>query len=371
VLAGSLTETQSGAWYVSFGHGGRLVVTRSLTALLALAALTFAVPRPDAPVGLKGQALVDYINAQGKWTAKLNTKLQDKATLKAHLGSLTPSRPSPQRVAAMKAKQNRPAVETVKADIPKSFDARTAFPECTETISRIADQSACGSCWAVSAATVMSDRVCIHSKGKITTQVSTAEVTSCAMWWDGCQGGWEDVALDYWVGEGVVSGTGFAEDGGCKPYPFPECEHHQNGTTSRPPCPKETYQAPDCVAACQPGYTENSYYEDKIFGKNLDYFSGEEEIQQELIKNGPIAVSFRVYEDFVNYNTGVYEHVYGIEEGGHAVRLIGWGEEDDGTKYWIVANNWNDEWAEQGTFRIIRGQNECGIESYGAAALPK
>jgi len=346
------------------------VVTRSLGALLALAALSVAAQSPNAPVGLSGQAMVDWINAQGKWKAELNHKLQDPTTVKAYLGSLTPTRPTAKRVAAMKAKLNRPAVETPKADIPKAFDARTAFPECTETISRIADQSACGSCWAVSAATVMSDRVCIHSGGEIKTQVSTAEVTSCAMWWDGCQGGWEDVAFDYWAGEGVVSGTGYTEDGGCKPYPFPPCEHHYNGTTSYPICPKEIYEAPDCVAECQPGYTENSYHDDKSYGKAVEYFSGVEEIQREVMKNGPIAVSFTVYEDFVNYRSGVYEHLYGKQLGGHAVRLLGWGEETDGTKYWIVANNWNDEWAEQGTFRIVRGKDACGIENYGTAALP-
>jgi len=52
--------------------------------------------------------------------------------------------------------------------------------------------------------------------------------------------------------------------------------------------------------------------------------------------------------------------------GGHAVKVIGYGEEN-GVKYWMVANSWNENWGENGFFRILRGNNECGIESRGVA----
>jgi hypothetical protein len=68
-----------------------------------------------------------------------------------------------------------------------------------------------------------------------------------------------------------------------------------------------------------------------------------------------------VYEDFENYVSGIYYHVTGALLGGHAVRFVGWGEEN-GTKYWRVANSWNPFWGEDGYFRIRRGTNECGIE---------
>ena len=41
---------------------------------------------------------------------------------------------------------------------------------------------------------------------------------------------------------------------------------------------------------------------------------------------------FTVYADFANYVSGVYHHVSGAPEGGHAVRIVGWGV-DAGTKY--------------------------------------
>ncbi|KHJ84858.1 hypothetical protein OESDEN_15423 [Oesophagostomum dentatum] len=50
--------------------------------------------------------------------------------------------------------------------IPESFDAREQWPGC-DSIKIIRDQANCGSCWAVSAASAMSDRVCIQSNGRI------------------------------------------------------------------------------------------------------------------------------------------------------------------------------------------------------------
>ncbi|KAI1715734.1 papain family cysteine protease domain-containing protein [Ditylenchus destructor] len=55
-------------------------------------------------------------------------------------------------------------------------------------------------------------------------------------------------------------------------------------------------------------------------------------------------------------------HTGGEYYGFHAVKLIGWGE-DNGVPYWTLANSWNTDWGENGFFRIVRGKDECGIES--------
>ena len=83
------------------------------------------------------------------------------------------------------------------------------------------------------------------------------------------------------------------------------------------------------------------------------------------MKHGPVSASFIVYPDFENYVSGIY-HLSNNQSqplGGHAVRIVGFGEDEHGEKYWKVANSWNKYWGENGYFRIRRGTNECDIES--------
>lgn len=67
---------------------------------------------------------------------------------------------------------------------------------------------------------------------------------------------------------------------------------------------------------------------------------------------------------------GVYQHVVGNFLYKHAIRILGWGVEN-GTPYWLAANSWNTDWGDHGYFKILRGSNECGIESEVVAGLPK
>lgn len=68
--------------------------------------------------------------------------------------------------------------------------------------------------------------------------------------------------------------------------------------------------------------------------------------------------------------SGVYQHTTGGYLGGHAVRVLGWGTEK-GKNYWLVANSWNRYWGDNGLFKIIRGTNDCGFESYVNAGVVK
>ena len=44
---------------------------------------------------------------------------------------------------------------------------------------------------------------------------------------------------------------------------------------------------------------------------------------------------------------GVYKHTSGSFLGGHAVKILGWGELN-GEPYWIIANSWNPTWGMDG-----------------------
>jgi cathepsin B len=124
------------------------------------------------------------------------------------------------------------------------------------------------------------------------------------------------------------------------------------------------------------------------------------------IPAGPVQAAFSVWSDFMQYKEGVYSHVSGLFEGGHSVKIIGWGVDDTtsvpycellwtiissfrwhgyiycyppfrslsqwcGCHAGIVANSWGQSWGNDGGyFKIRRGTDECYIESNAIAGLP-
>lgn len=86
----------------------------------------------------------------------------------------------------------------------------------------------------------------------------------------------------------------------------------------------------------------------------------------EISTKGPIEIAMTVYEDFLTYTSGVYVHKTGQALGGHAMKVIGYGVENN-TKYWLVVNSWNETWGANGYIKILKGVNECGIEGQGVA----
>ncbi|KAF8568976.1 hypothetical protein P879_07956 [Paragonimus westermani] len=228
----------------------------------------------------------------------------------------------------------------------------------------------------------MSDRICIHSNEKVDVRLSARDLLSCCDGCGiGCEGGFPGAAWDYWKQSGIVTGGSMEQQTGCEPYPFPTCSHHGKG--HGPPCPQELYDTPDCLEDCQEKYPKK-YADDKYFASNsynvrdreedimreLMQNDREEDIMRELMQNGPMEVAFSVYADFMNYDEGIYHHVAGDYLGGHAVKLLGWGVEN-GTKYWLIANSWNEGWGEKGFFRILRGVDECDVESEVVGGMPR
>jgi len=249
-------------------------------------------------------------------------------------------------------------------DIPSEFDPSSKWPQCP-SIKEIRDQGGCGSCWAFGAVTAMTDRLCIHQN--IKTEVSAEDLLSCCFTCGfGCNGGFPGSAWKFWHKKGLVSGGLYGTHDGCQPYEIKPCEHHVNGT--RGPC-QEGGRTPKCHKTCEAGYPKN-YGADKTYGdEGYSVQDSVKQIQMELMKNGPVEAAFTVFSDFPNYRSGVYQHVKGSALGGHAIRILGWGVER-GTPYWLVANSWNYDWGNNGTFKILRGQDHCGIESNVVAGIP-
>lgn len=254
-----------------------------------------------------------------------------------------------------------------KSNIPSNFDSRTFFGKCTNVIGHVRDQANCGSCWAFGSTEAFNDRLCIASNGEFKALLSTQDTTSCCNTIRclsfGCNGGHPGLAWKWLMHEGVVTGSDYDHVGlgdSCWPYELPFCSHHNNSPF--PDCDDSLIsKTPKCRNSCEEqNYRQHQFKSDKHKAKNSYRLHSVEEIKIDMMENGPVTASFLVYEDILNYKEGIYVHKHGRLLGGHAVKIVGWGEED-GIKYWIVINSWNTYWGAGGTFKIKL--NEAGIDS--------
>lgn len=302
---------------------------------------------------------IDHINtSQRNWVAGHNHKFTD-ATLR-----------DVQKLCGAKQDDEAPILPVreieILDDLPEEFDSLTNWPDCT-IIGDIRDQATCGSCYAVSSASTFTDRYCIETGKNV--YLSASDPLSCCGFFEGCgmgcNGGYPSGVWRYFENKGAVTGAHYGAKTGCFSYPLAPCSHHVNG--KYPPCDGDS-KTPSCPNTCEDSET----WDDSKHHASTSYSvsSDENQIMSEIVKNGPVTAAFTVYADFPTYKSGVYHHTSGSELGGHAVEIVGFGVED-GTKYWKVKNSWNADWGDKGYFKILRGEDECGIESSIVTGLVK
>jgi len=351
-----------------------------LAIALAIIAASSAAPVTDRQIN--DQKAVDELNALPDllWTAGKNSRFngQSLSSFKDLAGVKSDS--LEQVLALPKAESTLTA-----SDVPAEFDSETNWPQCAKVIGDIRDQSNCGCCWAFAGASAASDRLCIATNGTVAVPLSAEDICFCSSS-NGCGGGqittpWSFISEGGAVTGGNNNATGALGGGFCKAFSLPHCHHH--GPQGDDPYPAEgapgcpSQHSASCPRTCDADAKapHNDFASDKwTFGSSsgrqllggggggVQHASGEAGIQKAIMEGGPVETAFTVYTDFANYASGIYHHVSGGVEGGHAVRIVGWGV-DGGNNYWKVANSWNPYWGEKGYFRIKRGGNECGIEN--------
>ena len=163
----------------------------------------------------------------------------------------------------------------------------------------------CGSCWAFASAGFLEDRFCIASNKAIDVRLSPQDMVNCDFNNFGCNGGYLTPSLTYLVSEGLVSDN-------CLPY-------NSKGKLCGYKCDSssESYRKYACKAG------------------SITLLTGTEQIQQEIMTNGPMMVGFTVYSDFMSLSSGVYEPTTTDVAGGHAVKIIGWDHDGSNRLFWI------------------------------------
>ncbi|KAG8371936.1 hypothetical protein BUALT_Bualt12G0014600 [Buddleja alternifolia] len=210
--------------------------------------------------------------------------------------------------------------------VPSSMDWRTKG-----AVTPIKDQGQCGSCWAFSAigATEGINQI---STGKLIS-LSEQEIVDCDVTSQdqGCGGGYMEDAFAF-----IAKNKGIAAE---STYPYQAADGACNKK-------KESSRA-----AVISGY-------EKVPANS-------ESALLKAVAHQPVSVSIDAGETaFQFYSGGVFTGDCGTELD-HGVTAVGYGESDDGSKYWLVKNSWGRSWGEEGYIRMERdvGAKEglCGI----------
>ncbi|ETN76713.1 papain family cysteine protease [Necator americanus] len=236
------------------------------------------------------------------------------------------------------------------SSLPTNFDARLKWPHCP-SISRVPNQGGCGSCYAVAAAGVASDRACIHSNGTFRASFSEEDVLGCCEVCGNCYGGDPLKALVYWVNQGLVTGkcSFFYDDPSLAYSLYPRGMTVSDSNAEK----TERSKVPTIIGHF------NSTAASPLSLEQIRTI-----IKKEISLYGPTTMAFPVPEEFLHYSTGVFRPVEGFQSRivyWHVVRLIGWGESDDGSHYWLAINSFGEHWGDSGTFKINTDQ----MEHYG------
>ncbi|MCX7942976.1 MAG: hypothetical protein N2746_00475 [Deltaproteobacteria bacterium] len=215
--------------------------------------------------------------------------------------------------------------------VPSKFDWRNNNGK--NYVTPVKYQEDCGACWAFASVGALESKYLIQTNKSYNNMLDLSEqiLVSCNNFGGGCEGGYLDNAANFLKNYGTY-------DESCYPYRASDSS---------------------CSYTC------------KLYGTYVYKITSYQMVRQsvsalkEAVYNyGPIPVAMIVYEDFEYYQSGVYTHRAGSQQGAHAVLIVGW---DDSQSCFIVKNSFSTAWGENGYFRIayseVNGDTDFGYSA--------
>ncbi|KAH1022761.1 procathepsin L isoform X2 [Dendroctonus ponderosae] len=243
---------------------------------------------------------------------------------------------------------NRSTLPRVNVPTPTTFipSANVALPATVDwrqvgAVTPVKSQGSCASCWAFAAAGALEGHW-FRKTGQL-VDVSEQNLIDCTKSYgnDGCMGGLVDPAFQYIRANGGVDGE--------ESYPYESRDDQQ--------C---RFKSENVVAECT-GYVDIAEADEKG-------------LELAIATLGPVAAAIDASKDgFQFYSDGIY---YDPDCGrtqaemNHAVLVVGYGQEPNGQKYWLVKNSYGPQWGIGGYVRMAKdANNHCGIANEASYPL--
>lgn len=284
-----------------------------------------------------------------------------------------------------------PDLETMRAiTLPTNFnwcdggvsgdDALTLAKK--KLITQAGNQGACGSCWAFSSSTVISDRFVVSGQVNANPMISPTNVLSCYFFdtpgdingitagpCEGCDGGDPYRLALEGVSKGFVTSNCIDYASFC---------NQQNGCL-KPPAGDLNEDIQKFCGCVNPKVGHDLFF---ITNPKSSSTPNQEAIKNEIFLNGPVVAFFHVFANFMggkyggpnDPTEGVYLENYFYDSDGkpsfggdagqkptsgenwkgmHAVSIVGWGQTPKNKiNYWVVRNSWGPNWGNNGTFKM-------------------